>query len=233
MKQRYEKMKAERPDLFRDILEYTKLPEATVETLSKREILTYIEEWNTRKIPDEHYFYLTSRACFWGNTVTIEVDHYPDVLARYVKPGSTVLDYAGGIGTLAFRLADSGYKVEYTELSVLEKDFTRFRNFQRENKIKIMDIWEPFQPSHYDAIFAIDVFEHISEGAALVRDRLIPSLKPNGILIDVSFFQTTNVHPMHLPPEYETKLVDEMNRQGMAVIFKECDTRIWQKSEKA
>lgn len=229
MKARYEKMKAKRPDIYRDIIEYTKLPIETIDRLCRREMLTYNEEWLAKPLPDEYWFYLTSRGCFWGNTVTIEVDGYPDILKKYLPKGGTVLDYAGGMGTLAFALSDAGYDVEYTELSAIEKDFARFRNFKRERKIKIIDIWEPLQKGRYDAIFSIDVLEHISDGSEVVRDKIIPSLKNGGYFVEVSFFQTTDAHPMHLPQGYEKLFLDVMSKEKMKLISKMDYIRIWQK----
>jgi len=109
-----------------------------------------------------------------------------NLLAKYVKPGATVLDIGAGAGALSLRLTDMGYVVE-----ALDIDQTKW--VASDIPFRILDINKGLVgsvQSKYDAVCCVEVIEHVENPWALIRD-ICSLLKPSGIAL-VSTPNVTN-----------------------------------------
>ena len=208
------------PELFADILEYTKLPENIVAKLLSRKKESFVKEWNNREIKDDYWFYLSSKGYFWGNLPhQLDMNCYIKIVKEYSSQRGRILEYGGGIGNLTFKLAKEGYQAEYLELSALQKDFLRFRAYKHKlTNLKIIDTWQYLKKNYYDVIFALDVFEHIPNAHELVKNQLAPGLKNGGILIDFTCYGKTTKDPMHLDKKYEKLLLKAFMKSDLEII---------------
>lgn len=169
------------------------------------------KEW-IEKAPDAsderalRNFYATSRAFIYdlmysGTNLTsfLLLDHIGQVLKGFAA--KHVLDYGGGVGTLALYLMASGFKVTYADLAGTLLNFSRERFKNRGMTIQIIHLDELEQgdcSAQYDAITCFEVFEHIPDPLQSVRimHRL---LKPGGhLLISESCLADSN-YATHLP----------------------------------
>lgn len=225
----FETIKNKDPELYKDILAYTRIPEDVVAKLLNREIQSFTQEYNERIVKEDHWFYMSSIGYFWGNLSHIDIDLYIDLISKYITDGGAVLEFGGGVGNISYALAKKGYRAEYMELSTIQKDFLRFRAVVHDLDIRIIDVWQNLDRNHYDAILALDVFEHVANADEILKEELVPALKIGGILIDCSVFTVSFKDPMHYGKKYETKLMHAFEISNMELIVEKEDYRIWKK----
>jgi SAM-dependent methyltransferase len=226
---RFHKIKRLAPELLADILAYSKLPEDIVAKLISRELDSFVREWNRRKIADDYWFYLSSKNYFWGNLAHTDISCYLELVEKWVPSQGHILEYGAGVGHISFALAKLGYHAEYLELSALQKDFFRFRCSKNNVRAVILDAWSDLPLNRYDAILALDVFEHIPDAPELVRKQIGPALKVGGCLIDFTVYGQTPKDPMHLPHAHERALLKAFEEAGLRVATHQRDFRIWKK----
>ena len=109
-------------------------------------------------------------------------------IANLLPSPSKVLDMGCGAGFLAHDLAKLGHEVVGIDLS--EQSLAIAKKIDTTKKIQYLqaDVTKtPFETASFDAIFAMDLLEHLEDPAALIREasRL---LKPGGFF----FFHTFN-----------------------------------------
>jgi 2-polyprenyl-3-methyl-5-hydroxy-6-metoxy-1,4-benzoquinol methylase len=88
--------------------------------------------------------------------------------------------------------------VDFVERSALQKDFVRFRIEKHglQDRIRVLDQWTPLAPGAYDAVCAIDVLEHL-ESLEEILANLLQSIRPGGVLAELSPFVRNTSNPMH------------------------------------
>ena len=188
-------------DVVEDLVEFTALPPETVRTLIARRIENFRTEWLQLPVElrDDRWFYLSSRTYLFANAVHFhESPAVVDALAEALRPGGKVLDFGGGTGNLALALAARGFRVDYRELSAVQKDFVRFR-VQRhglQDRVGILDGWAELPAGTYDAVCAFDVLEHLPDLPRAVG-QIAASLADGGILVDTPSFGADLSNPMH------------------------------------
>jgi SAM-dependent methyltransferase len=188
-------------DVVADLREFTALQPASVHALIARRIENFRTEWLQLPAPlrDDRWFYLSSRMYLFANAVHFhEAPEVIDEIAALLPPGGHVLDFGGGTGNLALALAAHGFRVDYRELSALQKEFARFRvhRYGLQERVEILDSWSELPPKEYDAVCAFDVLEHLPDLAHVV-EKLAPSLAEGGVLIDTPSFGAGPSNPMH------------------------------------
>ena len=177
---------------------------------------------------DDCWYYLSSRMYLFANAHHFhEAPATVDEVAAWLPPGGRILDFGGGTGNLSLALAARGFRVEYHELSALQKDFTRFRTQRHglQENLEILDSWTPLPSGHYDAICAFDVFEHLPELAQTV-ERLVAALAEGGILIDTPSFSVGLANPMH---HEDPGLASILSEHGFALDRTVPAFRVWAK----
>jgi 2-polyprenyl-3-methyl-5-hydroxy-6-metoxy-1,4-benzoquinol methylase len=221
-------------DVLADAVEYTQLPRATVEDLLRRRPESFRSEWHT--LPNEtrtdHWYYLASRTYLFANAVHLHEDRGTWEWIDQVIPGSgRVLEFGGGTGNLSLALAASGRQVAYLEVSALQKDFVRFRVGRHglDRQVDVLDWWR--QPEHggFDAVIALDVFEHLDDLPRRLRADILPALRAGGLLVEASPFVRNLSNPMHHTDAtaLETTLADA----GFRIVARDGLLRAWRRGD--
>ena len=220
-----------RVDVVDDLAAYSGLEGADVRrVLERRDQVSFRSEWwqTPEALRRDHWFYLSSKTYLFGNAVhfpgTEFVDRY---VVPFVPPGGTVLDYGGGAGGLTLALAARGFRPVYRELNALQRDFMRFRLERRglADRVRVMDWWENLGTDLFDAILAIDVFEHLQNAAEQIA-QLLDSLRRPGTLVEQSPFVLNASNPMH---HDDFGLEAMLEGRALTLVLKGPDAiRVWQ-----
>jgi hypothetical protein len=212
-----------------DLVAYTQLPRATVERLlSEREPASFRSEWHATH-PDlraDHWYYLSGWGYLFGNAIHFADDAAVELVDAALPRGGQVLDFGAGVGNFALALAQRGHSVVADELSAIQRDFLRFRVDRHGlgDRVCVLDPWAAPEPASADAVTAFDVFEHLPDGHALLRERLLPALRPGAVLIEDSPFVRNAANPMH---HADWGLADALTAAGLRVRDQQRNLRIW------
>jgi SAM-dependent methyltransferase len=188
-------------DVVDDLVGFTSLPRESVEMLLARRVESFRTEWlqTPTGFRSDGWFYLSSKMYLFGNAVHFHDD--PTIIesiAELLAPGAHVLDFGGGTANLSLAMAAQDFRVGYSELSALQKDFARFR-VQRhglQDRIEILDTWAGLPTDTYDAVLAFDVFEHLPNLEQTI-EQIARSLVDGGLLVDTPSFSRGTPNPMH------------------------------------
>ena len=218
-------------DVLDDLVAYTELPPESVrELLMRRRPISFRSEWyaTAPELRGDHWFYLSSKAYLFGNAIHFSS---PEIIERFVAPhasaGDTVLDFGGGVGTLAIMLAAAGFKATVTELNALQRDFIRFRVHRNglEQGVNVLDPWDELGRERFDAVIATDVLEHIQDGRRVVAERILPALRQRALIVENSLFGANVSNPMHHP---DWGLDQQLGEAGFSIAQRgEDGTRAW------
>ena len=116
-----------------------------------------------------------------------------------------VLEFGGGIGTIAVQMAIQNNKVTMVEINPKLRDFTRLRWEQTKSKIvsgvgslSIREEISRGSEGCFDLVIAVDVFEHLDyDHLSRVLTELSSSLKVGGKLFFHNNFGQQDIYPMH------------------------------------
>jgi Methyltransferase domain len=216
-------------DTIDDLVAFTGLSRDTVVKLLHRKLDSYRVEWHLfpRKARDEDWFYRSSRMYLFANAV--HTGWLANELSAFVPDGGIALDFGGGTGDLALGLAALGATVDYYEVSALQKDFMRFRidRYGLADRINVLNDWMPLAPERYDVLCAFDVFEHLPELESTLRDKVLPALKPDATIIEMSPFIRNFANPMHF--EDAARLETTLAAAEFSELTQTAKYRVWQR----
>ncbi len=109
------------------------------------------------------------------------------VVARYVKPGSRILDWGTGNGHFSYFLQRAGYRASGYDFSVLP---ALCRRLAADYEFKTADLSDPcrlpFASESFEAVTSVGVLEHVRDSGGAEIDslrELYRLLKPGGIFI--------------------------------------------------
>lgn len=217
-------------DIVDDLVEYTGLSRTQVERLLRRRIENFRTEWFAlpAELREERWFYLSSRTYLFANA-----GHLYDspgvfaLLERATAPEARVLDYGGGTGNVALALAAAGRRIDYLELSALQKDFVAFRarRYGLDDRVSILVPGQEIPASTYDLVCALDVLEHVPDPVAVVRDVIVPSLAPDGRLAEISPFLVNFANPMH--HTFEGNFDAALETLDLRLVEEAPECRLW------
>lgn len=216
-------------DVVDDLVVFTGLSRADVESLVQRRRDSFRVEWHLMQPRSEPWFYLSSRGYLFANAVHFhDAPDTIDALLERRPPPARVLDFGAGTGNLALALAASGLEVDVLESSALQKDFVRFRAHRHGLDVGVLDWWGvPPPPERYDLICAFDVLEHLPELRRALADTLLPALAPFGLLAESSPFVKNFSNPMH---HEDTEGLDAaLTAAGLRLVEDRADFRLWRR----
>ncbi len=181
-------------DVLDDLVAFTGLTLAQVMERVKRTPLNHYQSefrWHSpRDFRELSWYYRVTYGYLFGNAAHPYWSKL-DFLDPSVGP---VLDYGGGVGNNVITLAERGFDVHYTEISLIQESFLRFRAARRGLDIEII---EPYADGAFDpvgciddpfgAIILQDVLEHVPDYQILLG-HLIAQVKPGGYIIENSPF---------------------------------------------
>jgi hypothetical protein len=118
------------------------------------------------EIDDEDRLYRSSEAYLYNLTVfamSLTKLPYMRLLARHVPPGGSLLDYGCGIGSDGLALIEAGYRVDFADFENPSTRYLRWRLEHRGLSGTVYDLDRDEIPSRFDAAYAFDVIEHVSD----------------------------------------------------------------------
>jgi len=119
-----------------------------------------------------------------------------------VKFKGPILDFAGGMGNDSVWLFKQGYDVDYFEISIIQKDFMRFRIWKNNLKINIVNDFRK-----YNTILLRDVIEHVPDYNKLLTN-LSGYLNPGGLILEQTPWNTDKrSSPLHFREKTPLKKV--------------------------
>jgi SAM-dependent methyltransferase len=215
-------------DVAADIAEYTNLRSVEVDALLRRRVDSFRVEWHTLRPRSEDWFYISSRGYLFANASHFHGTRELGLLCEAVPPPAAVLDFGGGTGNLTLALAAAGYRVDYLEISALQKDFVRFRVAKHGlgELVRVLDRWESLTSGAYDLVCAFDVLEHLHD----LPDRLaelLDALGPGGTFVESSPFVRNLSNPMHHDDVHDLDVL--LTRQGLELITTWAELRLWRR----
>jgi hypothetical protein len=189
-------------DTVDDLTAFTGLDRATVvRELRMRRGVSFRAEWTATppRLRHDHWFYLSSKAYLFGNATHSNDVFVRDFLGTQLAQGDRVLEFGGGTGDLALRLAGAGILTTYVELNALQREFVRFRVARHDlgGMIGVVAHWEPIEKRAYDAVIAMDVLEHLPNARVVLAGTLLPALREDGAFVENSPFLVNAWNPMH------------------------------------
>jgi 2-polyprenyl-3-methyl-5-hydroxy-6-metoxy-1,4-benzoquinol methylase len=104
-----------------------------------------------------------------------------------------VLDYGGGIGGLVISLRKRGFECDYLDVPGPTFNFALFRFKENGVTPGAFDATRDVQPDNYDAVLAMDSFEHLFDLESAVR-KISCLLREGGYLIQSSVFRGGGIH---------------------------------------
>jgi SAM-dependent methyltransferase len=111
-------------------------------------------------------------------------DYLANLVKSFAKPGDSVVDFGAGSGTFAKPVSNSGYKIV-----CVETDPTLFAHLQDQGFTVVNDL-DLIEDGSIDYLYSLNVLEHISEDAAVVKI-WFKKLRPGGkVLVFVPAFQS-------------------------------------------
>jgi len=119
-------------------------------------------------------------------------------LHRHRMPSGRILLCGDGIGIDSFFFAQAGYEVFFYEVSRYGQQIARRLYNDYKVHVHIADTLETFEPESFDAIFSLDVLEHVPTPPDMVRN-LSKLLRPGGFfVVSAPFYGIHPQWPTHL-----------------------------------
>jgi SAM-dependent methyltransferase len=108
----------------------------------------------------------------------------------------SVFEFGGGIGTDAMWFSRAGLQWTYYDLPGGQTFRFASWRFQR-HKVPVTIVTHPVQSRDNDAAISVEVFEHVPNLLAALRN-INRTLRPGGLLVFTESFGKTERHPLHL-----------------------------------
>ena len=232
--------------VFWDLIAFTGLNEYEIgERIMKRrgEKGHFISEhaWHhPRNEREVTYFYMIQQAYLYGNA---ERPYWEKLDILKKNEDSPILDFGGGVGTNSLVLAKKGFSVSYFDVSIIQREFVKFRAMRHGVQIDVIEpyynfVYDPIRPLEgrtFGTIICQDVLEHIPEYPPVLK-QLISCLRLGGKIVEYTPFNTKEAHgkkwKLHSPVHFEEKynLEKVMIKYGMELVNRDAKNRgVWKK----
>ena len=157
------------------------------------------------------------------------------LLKKWIKPDMEVLDYGAGTGQNCIHIYQDLKAVpHYFEISIIQKEFFKFRCIKRNCDIHIIEPYTIFSEEirfdpiesigygHYDIICLSQVLEHIVCPQKLL-ERLVECLKNNGLLLEDTPFGS------HDFQDLKSLTKDEFEQVMNGLSMEKIEHGVWKK----
>jgi len=226
-------------NIVQDLAAYTGLDELDLLAkvlLKPDDVGHFVREFNFYKPKTKeqiNWFYRVAQGYLFGNMNRTFWEKL-----KFVDVSNTpILDYGGGIGNNTIPFADKEFMVDYFDVSIVQRDFVKFRGHVRRNHCYNLKIFDGFYSGefsyldfvkslcdeYYGLIILQDVLEHIPHYEFLLK-HLCPKLRKGGMIVEYSPFRTEKLNSVvHLPEVYllETAMAENgMVRANQELVCK-------------
>ncbi len=247
-------------EIISDLSEYTKIPINVVRDLvMNRQPYCYKREFIEKKIPYNDFYNLASSYFIFGNAkhgtyiddmskiidklIKEKMDQNPSnyMLNKSRNDSVTIFEFGGGCGSLSLALKEkyrNSIEVSYNELSVIQKDFFKFRCYKKNLDIRTIDDWTFNEPDEefirlfgsFDIVVALDVFEHI-ENYPKYLNKICKSIKNGGYLWEGSYFLENRASdPCHcVEDKWDYKEIIKSHKFKLQPDQKMSEGNLWKK----
>ncbi len=100
-----------------------------------------------------------------------------DLVKRYVRKGSHILDIAAGEGALTYKLVKMGYNVVPADINIEQYKLSQPKPLKIDANKSL-----PFKDGSFDAVISVETIEHLENGYGFLREAN-RVLKQGGYLI--------------------------------------------------
>jgi SAM-dependent methyltransferase len=143
---------------------------------------------------------------------------------RQRQNGRHHLDFGGGVGAGGLLFARHGFHVFHADISSTLLRFSQWRTERRGLSAEFIDLKDAFLPPNtFDAITAIDVFEHLPDPVKAV-DHLAIALKRGGFLFGRFAAEPDEDRPQHIVFDFGPVL-DRLASLGFTKVWR--DECLW------
>jgi SAM-dependent methyltransferase len=128
---------------------------------------------------------------------------------KYAK--GDVLDYGGGIGDFSIKITENGFNTDYADVGGKTFNFAKWLFQKKGAHIMMTDLTKETISKNYDAIFAIDVIEHVPNSKEVIQN-LAAHLKSKGNLIvtGLKINEESQIHPMHQKVNFDENYLETL-----------------------
>jgi SAM-dependent methyltransferase len=164
----------------------------------------------------------------WWHTLVSDHGPLAYVLAldfvRERQSGRRYLDFGGGVGAGGLLFARHGFHVSHADISSPLLRFSQWRMERRGLSADFIDLKDvSLPPDTFDAITAMDVFEHLPDPVRAV-DQLAVALKRGGILFGRFAAEPDEDRPQHIVFDFGPAL-DRLTSWGFTQVWR--DEWLW------
>jgi len=209
-------------DVLDDLIIYTGLDAFTLcehILLSSEKVRLEVEFVNPQSGIEFELFYRCCREYLFLNA------HRPVwKMLKTTEFEDPVLDFAGGMGNDSMWLVKNGHDVAYHDISIIQKDFVKFRT-GRHGYEGALDICDEVYNS-YNTILLRDILEHVLDYGQLLLE-LDPHLNVGGIMMEHSPWNNNErFSPLHHEEDKENTLSKVFKKMGYENVQK----GVWRKT---
>jgi len=164
----------------------------------------------------------------WWHTLVSDHGPLAYVLAldfvRERQSGRRYLDFGGGVGAGGLLFARHGFHVSQADISSTLLRFSQWRMERRGLSAEFIDLKDvSLPPDTFDAITAMDVFEHLPDPVRTV-DQLAVALKRGGFLFGRFAAEPDEDRPQHIVFDFGPAL-DRLTSWGFTQVWR--DEWLW------
>ena len=209
-------------NIISDLAAYKEIDRRDVEAWIRRtELRTPVtNEWNSHspETPEEVAQFYQDTETYLPELVKFNISDTYLARTKYVLSiTGDVVEFGGGIGTLALRLHQRSCNVTYVDLPSPHRDFAEFRFKRHGADIAVATSLAELEDNSAGTLVGTDVFEHIHPDALPdIVEEIVRVLRPEGHLYAINHFHREE----NLPEHYESTQLwaDLMEKHGFTNV---------------